>query len=112
MGNAYNIHTQINLIVDDLKRTARVLEKGKRVKITKSDLKEVINTALLSVQSNSKQMMKPRNVLNPIIAGDEGNSIFDELQKIIDDIGTVQYMIAHNDIRAADEMLSDIKKRL
>lgn len=112
MEKSYNVHTQVNLMADELKRTARLLEKGKQVSLTKSELKDIINAALVSVQSNSDKMMKPRSNLNPIIAGDVSNSLFDELQKIIDDIGTVQYMIAKNDIREADKLLANIKNRI
>lgn len=112
MEKAYNIRTQVNLMADNLKKTARLLEKGKQVSLTKSELKDIINTAHVSVQSNSNKMMKPRSNLNPIIACDISNSLFDELQKITDDIGTVQYMIAKNDIREADKLLADIKNRI
>lgn len=108
----YNIHTQVNLVADKLNRTARLLDKGKQVSLTKAELKDIINEACTTVQENSDVLMKPRSNLNPIVAGNPNNSLFDELQKIIDDIGTVQYMIAHDDIAGADRLLADIKNRI
>lgn len=108
----HNIHAQVNLIADDLKRTARLLEKGNRSYHTKAELQNIIATAYQTVQADSDTLMKPHSALDPVVAGDKNNSLCDELQKIVEDIGTVQYLIAKNDIKAADELLAEIKKRI
>jgi hypothetical protein len=112
MKKLYSVHEQVILIADSLRRTARLLERGKQASLTKNELKDIINEALISIQTDSEKIMKPHNTLNPIIVGDSNNSLYDELQKIIDDIGTVQYMIAKNKVLEADKLLDDIKSRI
>ncbi len=112
MKETHNAHTTVNLVADGLLRTTRLLEKGKRKDLTRAELHEVIDAALLSVRDTAKTLMKPRSVLSPIIAGDADNSLFDELVKLGDDMGTVQYMLAHGNIKDADRLLAEIKKRV
>lgn len=108
----YNIHTRVNLIADDLQKTARLLEKGQQASLTKSELKGIINKAIFHVLSAGESLMKYHNALVPVEAGDKNNSLFDELQKIIEDIGTVQFMIAQGKIMAADKLLANVKNRV
>ncbi len=114
MDNEYNIHTNLNLIADRLNKTTMQLEKARQTNITKSQMREIIGKVLVSLQAESKCLINPtcHNSLNPIVVGDKDNGLYDELVRAVEDIGTVQYLLGKGDIKEADKLLANIKKRL
>lgn len=106
------IMQRINLVSNELMQVNRELEKITYVSGTKAEKRQLAQDAIEVIDKNSKELERYRNVLNPLKAGDPANSIYDELQRIGEDIGTVQYLIAKGDTKEADKLLSDMKKRI
>lgn len=111
-GKVYGMHTRVNLMAAELQKAERLLEKGSRERRTKAEMCEALGGALGTVRDCSSRLMKARSALTPITPMDAANTLFDELQKAADDIGTVQWMLAQGDIAGADRLLADIKKRM
>lgn len=105
------IINRIVLMGNELDKIERLLCAANTGK-TKKEIYEILHKAIPKIEKEREKLIKYRNVLNPLIAMDESNTIENELQKVLEDIGTVQYMIAHQKYIEADELLQDIKRRI
>lgn len=109
---SYDIHTRINLISSSLSKVERLLEKADKVRRTKNEMHSCVKESIEIVKSSNTELIKYHSAFDPIIAGSDDNSIFDELQKAREDIESAQILMYKGKIEEADHLLQSIKERL
>ncbi len=114
MGNTENskklkarvIQTQYNINKANIS-----LDRALATSLTKESMRKHIGTAKDFI--TKENLDGYRNTLEkPFTPMQEGNTIADELQGIKEDIGTILYLIAKEELREAEKMLIDIQNRI
>ena len=106
------ISTRVNILSNRLLREEQGLKRSQAVRRTKDELRTILENTLIMTGEGARELDKYRNVLDPIQPGDPANSIYDELQKLREDIGTAQYLLVHGKIEEADHLLQSAKERI
>ncbi len=100
-----NMLNKVTMLSHRLGDTERLLQKTQQVSRTKEEIRKMTLESEKAVAESKRRIAGYRSNLNPVILGDEENTLYDDLSAIADEIGTVQYMLAHGKVREASEIL-------
>lgn len=95
----------------DMSEMEKNMEKCGHVSKTKKEINEIAKETRDEASAIRKSLVSYRSNLVPITAGEDGNTIHDEIMAICEDIGTAMYHLQKGEIREADKLLYDINKR-
>ena len=101
-----------DIIAHGLSEAERRLEKGTKTSRTKNEIRTAAEDAVKVMSRTRLMVAKPRNMFDEITPGEEGNSLYDELSVIGEEIGTAQYMLANGNVNEASEILGKISIRI
>ena len=88
------------------------LEKSQAIRRTKAELREILAHTIKTTGESARELSRYQNTFEPVKPGDPENSIYYELQRIREDITSVQFMLAKGNIQDADRALQEIKDRI
>ena len=101
------ILAKLSWSANDVSQGLLFLDKSLPVSRTKAEMREYVESAKDALTSGRKRIDGPRNNLIPFDINDENNTIYDDIQALINKLGDVQYDLMQNDTKSAAEHLHE-----
>lgn len=107
-----SVSAKISYTADDIRQSLLDLDKSLCVSRTKAEMREYIESAKEKLTAGEKRLDAPRNNLEPFDIDKEDNTIYEDMQAILNKLGDVQYDLMQNDTRSASKHLHEAMAKI
>ena len=106
------IVSRLDNICNEIHVAERNLEKCSHVSRTKSQMVECAEMAKKQIKDAREQLAGYRSALDPVVPGEERNTLSDDIVSVSSDIGNAIHQMHLGNIKKAEEILVEINLRI